>query len=107
MNISILISGIASCIMLAIFLFIYSHAYNAKWATDKGPVADLDSPVESPLWLFSLIVIMLLIPIVGVGVFLFISAMWFCDYIDGNIRLGNLPKWANRLLTLLNTPIKL
>lgn len=107
MNISILISGIASCIMLAIFLFIYSHAYNAKWVTDKGPVADLDSPVESPLWLFSLIVIMLLIPIVGVGVFLFISAMWFCDYIDGNIRLGNLPKWANRLLTLLNTPIKL
>ena len=107
MNISILISGIASCIMLAIFLFIYSHAYNAKWATDKGPVADLDSPVESPLWLFSLIVIMLLIPIVNVEVFLITSAMWLCNYIDGNIRLGNLPKWTSKLLTLLNTPIKL
>ncbi len=107
MNISILISGIVSCIMLTIFLFIYSHAYNAKWATDKGPVADLDSPVESPLWLFSLMVIMLLIPIVGVGVFLFTSTMWLCDYRDGNIRLGNLPKWADKLLTLLNTPIKL
>lgn len=107
MNISILISGIVSCIMLTIFLFIYSHAYNTKWVTDKGPVADLDSPVESPLWLFSLIIIGLLIPIVGVGVFLFISAMWFCDYIEGSIRLGNLPKWANKLLTLLNTPIKL
>ena len=107
MNISILISGIVSCIMLTIFLFIYSHSYNAKWATDKGPVADLDSPVESPLWLFSLIVIMLLIPIVSVGVFLITFAMWLCDYIDGNIRLGNLPKWANKLLTLLNTPIKL
>ena len=107
MNISILISGIVSCIMLTIFLFIYSHAYNAKWATDKGPVADLDSPVESPLWLFSLIVIMLLIPTVGVGVFLITSVMWLCDYIDGNIRLGNLPKWADKLFTLLNTPIKL
>ena len=107
MNISILISGIVSCIMLTIFLFIYSHAYNAKWATDKGLVADLDSPVESPLWLFSVIIIGLFIPIVGVGVFLFISAMWLCDYIDGNIRLGNLPKWADKLLTLLNTPIKL
>ena len=107
MNISILISGIASCIMLAIFLFIYSHAYNAKWAIDKGPVADLDSPVESPLWLFSLIVIMLLIPIVSVGVFLITSAMWFCDYMEENIRLGNLPKWTDKLLTLLNTPIKL
>lgn len=107
MNISILISGIVSCIMLTIFLFIYSHAYNAKWATNKGPVADLDSPVESPLWLFSLMVIMLLIPIVSVGVFLIISVMWLCDYIDGNIRLGNLPKWADKLLTLLNTPIKL
>ena len=107
MNISILISGIVSCIMLTIFLFIYSHAYNAKWATDKGLVADLDSPVESPLWLFSLMVIMLLIPIVSVGVFLITSVMWFCDYRDGNIRLGNLPKWANKLLTLLNTPIKL
>ena len=107
MNISILISGIVSCIMLTIFLFIYSHAYNAKWATDKGPVADLDSPVESPLWLFSLMVIMLLIPIIGVGVFLVISTMWLCDYIEGSIRLGNLPKWADKLLTLLNTPIKL
>lgn len=107
MNIAILISGIASCIMLAIFLFIYSHAYNAKWATDKGPVADLDSPVESPLWLFSLIIIGLFIPIVNVEVFLFISVMWLCDYIDGNIRLGNLPKWIDKLLILLNTPIKL
>ena len=107
MNISILISGIVSCIMLTIFLFIYSHAYNAKWATDKGPVADLDSPVESPLWLFSLIIIGLFIPIVGVGVFLTTSAMWFCDYMEENIRLGNLPKWTDKLLTLLNTPIKL
>lgn len=107
MNISILISGIVSCIMLTIFLFIYSHAYNTKWVTDKGPVADLDSPVESPLWLFSLIVIMLLIPIIGVEVFLITSVMWLCDYIDGNIRLGNLPKWTDKLLTLLNTPIKL
>lgn len=107
MNIFILISSIASCIMLAIFLFIYSHAYNTKWVTDKGPVADLDSPVESPLWLFSLMVIMLLIPIVSVEVFLITSVMWFCDYMEGNIRLGNLPKWADKLLTLLNTPIKL
>lgn len=107
MDISILISGIVSCIMLTIFLFIYSHAYNAKWATNKGPVADLDSPVESPLWLFSLMVIMLLIPIVSVGVFLIISVMWLCDYIAGNIRLGNLPKWVDKLFTLLNTPIKL
>ena len=107
MNISILISGIASCIMLAIFLFIYSHAYNTKWTADKGPVADLDSPVESPLWLFSLIIIGLFIPTVGVGVFLITSVMWLCDYIEGNIRLGNLPKWADKLLTLLNTPIKL
>lgn len=107
MNISILISGIVSCIMLTIFLFIHSHAYNAKWTADKGPVADLDSPVESPLWLFSLIIIGLFIPVVGVGVFLITSTMWLCDYIDGNIRLGNLPKWADKLLTLLNTPIKL
>ena len=107
MDISILINGIVSCIMLTIFLFIYSHAYNAKWTADKGPVADLDSPVESPLWLFSLIIIGLFIPVVGVGVFLITSAMWLCDYIEGNIRLGNLPKWADKLLTLLNTPIKL
>lgn len=107
MNISILISGIVSCIMLTIFLFIYSHSYNTKWATNKGLVADLDSPMESPLWLFSLMVIMLLIPIIGVGVFLFISVMWLCDYIGGNIRLDNLPKWVDKLFTLLNTPIKL
>ena len=107
MNIFIPVSGIASCIMLAIFLFIYSHTYSTKWATDKGLVADLDSPVESPLWLFLLIIIGLLIPIGSVEVFLIISTMWFCDYIDGNIRLGNLPKWTDKLLTLLNTPIKL
>ena len=93
--------------MLTILLFIYSHTYDTKWITDKGPVADLDSPVESPLWLFSLIIIGLFIPIIGVGVFLITSTMWLCDYIDGNIRLGNLPKWADKLLTLLNTPIKL
>lgn len=107
MNTSILISDIVSCIMLTIFLFIYSYTYSTKWVTDKGPVADLDSPVESPLWLFSLIIIGLFIPIVDVGVFLFISAMWLCDYINGNIRLGNLPKWTDKLFTLLNTPIKL
>lgn len=107
MNIFILISSIASCIMLAIFLFIYSHTYGTKWTTDKGPVADLDYPMKAPLWLFSLMVIMLLIPIVGVVFFLIVSNIWFWDYIEGNIRLGNLPKWANKLLTLLNTPIKL
>lgn len=107
MNTPILISGIVSCIMLTIFLFIYSHSYNTKWVTGKGLVADLDSPVESPLWLFSLIIIGLLIPIVGVEVFLITSVMWLCNYIDGNIRLGNLPKWTDKLLTLLNTPIKL
>lgn len=106
MDISILISSIVSCIMLTIFLFIYSHTYNAKWTTE-GPVADLDSPVMRPLWLFLLIIIGLLIPIGGVGVFLFTFVIWLCDYIEGSIRLGNLPKWANKLLTLLNTPIKL
>lgn len=81
-----------SVVILTITIWVHRHTYGVTYKHGEY-VADLDDPSPFPMWLLLSVVVASFIPIVNVVLFLIGMMGWFINYIENDVRLGNLPKW--------------
>lgn len=91
-------------IMLTITIWVHRHTYGVIYEHGEY-VANLDDPAPFPMWLFLSVVVVSFTPIVNV--ILFISGMieWIINYVEDDIRLGNLPKWFKSVQEFLTKQV--
>lgn len=83
---------IVGIILLTITIWVHRHTYGVT--REHGEyVADLDDPTSFPMWLLLSVVVVSFIPTVNVILFILGMMGWLINYVEDDIRLGNLPKW--------------
>lgn len=83
---------IVGIILLTITIWVHRHTYGVTWEHGEY-VADLDDPAPFPMWLLLSVVVVSFIPTVNVILFILGMMGWLINYVEDDIRLGNLPKW--------------
>lgn len=83
---------IVGIILLTITIWVHRHTYGVTWEHGEY-VADLDDPAPFPMWLLLSVVVISFIPTVNVILFILGMMGWLINYVEDDIRLGNLPKW--------------
>lgn len=83
---------IVGIILLTITIWVHRHTYGVTWEHGEY-VADLDDPAPFPMWLLLSVVVVSFIPTVNVILFILGMMGWLINYVEDDVRLGNLPKW--------------
>ena len=83
---------IVGIILLTITIWVHRHTYGVTWEHGEY-VADLDDPAPFPMWLLLSVVVVSFIPTVNVILFILGIMGWLINYVEDDVRLGNLPKW--------------
>lgn len=95
---------IVGIILLTITIWVHRHTYGViheygEWVTD------LDNPAPFPMWLLLSAVAVSFIPIVNVLLFILGMMGWLINYVENDVRLGNLPKWFKSVQEFLTKQV--
>lgn len=97
-------------IMLTITIWVHRHTYGVIYKHGEHGehgeyVADLDDPAPFPRWLLLSAVVVSLIPVVNVILFIVGMMEWIINYVEDDVRLGNLPKWFKSVQEFLTKQV--
>jgi len=91
-------------IILTITIWVHRHTYGVTRKHGEY-VADLDDPAPFPMWLLLSVVVVSFIPIANVVLFITGMIIWFINYTEDEVRLGNLPKWFKSVQEFLTKQV--
>ena len=103
MDVSIFL--IVGVILLYITLWVHRHTYFTIYEFGKGYVANLEQPMKLQVWMIIVMAILAAIPIVNVLAFGIGATGWIMSYLYHEIKLGNMPKWWEKLTEFLTRKI--